>query len=372
MTTLTNQQDTRDTGYGSQGSSNYTERKEMVLTRIISGKEQVGRYRLRKATMDDLEAAFELFDACSKHMIGKSETTLAHIRTEWTSPGFILESAVRVVETPDHKLVGYIEVWDMDEPPVSIWVSGRVHPAYEGQGIGTMLMEWAEEKSRKAISRTPEDARVIMRSGTFSHYQPAHDLLSGSDMTLNRHFLTMAIDLDHELESPSWPESIELRLMNGSGEEETKSIVHAEREAFKDHWGYVETPFEQEFEQWLHFIRNDEKFDPSLWFLAMDGEEIAGMSLCRIESDEDPDMGWVSVLGVLRPWRRKGLGLALLHHSFHELKNRGKRNVGLGVDASSLTGATGLYEKAGMQTIRQFDTYEKELRPGRDLTKQSL
>ena len=60
--------------------------------------------------------------------------------------------------------------------------------------------------------------------------------------------------------------------------------------------------------------------------------------------------------------------LALLHHSFGELYRRGKRKVGLEVDAQSLTGATRLYEKAGMRVDRQYDVYEKELRSGRDLS----
>jgi mycothiol synthase len=42
------------------------------------------------------------------------------------------------------------------------------------------------------------------------------------------------------------------------------------------------------------------------------------------------------------------------------------------VDATSLTGATRLYEKAGMWVYRQWDTYEKELRPGRDLMTQHV
>jgi hypothetical protein len=59
--------------------------------------------------------------------------------------------------------------------------------------------------------------------------------------------------------------------------------------------------------------------------------------------------------------------MALLLHAFHEFLKRGKDRVGLGVDASSLTGATRLYQKAGMSIAMQIDLYEKELRPGRDL-----
>ena len=134
----------------------------------------------------------------------------------------------------------------------------------------------------------------------------------------------------------------------------------------------MEHPFEEDYQEWVHWIDNDPDHDPSLWFLAVDGEEIAGVSLCRPRMAEDPEMGWVDSLGVRRPWRRRGLALALLHHSFGELYRRGRRKVGLGVDAQSLTGATRLYEKAGMQVDRQYAVYEKELRPGKDLSTQSV
>ena len=64
-------------------------------------------------------------------------------------------------------------------------------------------------------------------------------------------------------------------------------------------------------------------------------------------------MGWVGTLGVRRPWRKRGIGLALLRHSFNEFYRRGKRKVGLGVDAQNLTGALRLYESAGMQSTRR-------------------
>jgi len=47
--------------------------------------------------------------------------------------------------------------------------------------------------------------------------------------------------------------------------------------------------------------------------------------------------------------------------------------VGLGVDAQSLTGATRLYEKAGMHPDphHQLSFFELELRPGIDLSTQT-
>jgi len=104
----------------------------------------------------------------------------------------------------------------------------------------------------------------------------------------------------------------------------------------------------------------------------VDGSEVAGISLCPPCSISDPAMGWVGTLGVRRPWRKRGLGLALLLHSFGEFYRRGFRKAGLGVDASSLTGAVRLYEKAGMHVAQIFDHYEREWRPGREIRVESL
>jgi ribosomal protein S18 acetylase RimI-like enzyme len=80
-------------------------------------------------------------------------------------------------------------------------------------------------------------------------------------------------------------------------------------------------------------------------------------------------MGWVDGLCVRRPWRKRGLGLALLLHSYGMFHERGKLRVGLGVDAENITGALRLYEKAGMHSDpnRTYVVYEKELRSGIDL-----
>jgi mycothiol synthase len=75
---------------------------------------------------------------------------------------------------------------------------------------------------------------------------------------------------------------------------------------------------------------------------------------------------------VLRSHRRRGIGMALLHHAFGEYYRRGYKGVTLGVDAENLTGALRLYKKVGMSIHRQFDLYEKELRPGKDVSVQEL
>jgi ribosomal protein S18 acetylase RimI-like enzyme len=87
-----------------------------------------------------------------------------------------------------------------------------------------------------------------------------------------------------------------------------------------------------------------------------DGRIVAGAL-----NDVDGDESWVTTLAVLREWRQKGLGMALLRHSFRDFYRRGRTTVLLTVDAENLTGATRLYERAGMSVERQYDRYEKPL-----------
>ena len=79
-------------------------------------------------------------------------------------------------------------------------------------------------------------------------------------------------------------------------EKEFREAILAIAEAFKDHWGFVKKREEDELAFWKHRLENDPDFDPGLWFLAMDGDQIAGVCLCFPKLIEDPQMGWVAEL----------------------------------------------------------------------------
>jgi ribosomal protein S18 acetylase RimI-like enzyme len=67
----------------------------------------------------------------------------------------------------------------------------------------------------------------------------------------------------------------------------------------------------------------------------------------------------VRILGVLPEYRQRGLGQALLQHTFAEFARRGFTAVGLGVDAENPTGAVRVYERAGMRVERTNLVFEK-------------
>lgn len=320
----------------------------------------------RPGRKEDVEAAVEMFNIDAKQLVGVEKFILQEVANEWSTPGFNQETDSRIVISPEGKVVGYCDVWDM-KPHISIDCWGRVHPEYTGQGIGSHLLEWAQKRAEGAIPKAPPEARVFIKCSAITLNQAAEELFQEAGMQRVRYFFRMVIDLDRHPPEPQWPEGIEIRPMVVGKDEwlMTEAVV----EAFRDHWGHVEKPIEEEHERWMHYIKNNDDFDPQLYFLAWDGDQIAGAVLCWPKSHEDADMGWVDVLCVRRPWRKRGLGSALLQHSFGVFHQRGKLRVGLGVDAENLTGALRLYERAGMHADpnRTYVAYEKELRPGVDL-----
>lgn len=321
-------------------------------------------FSVRPATPGDSGIATDLFNRCSLEQLGHTEFTAEDLDHEWQSPGFDLAQDTRLVFAPDGTLVGYVELW-ATAPYVRMYSWGRVDPQHRGHGVGISLLQWVENKARERLPQAPEGTQVVLVQGTLSTDLLAQELFAIRGFSLARYFSRMVIELDGPVPDPVLPEGIVIRPFVRGVEE--RALIRAISVAFKDHWGYVQRPEEEDFRQWMHHIDHDPEFDPSLWFVAMAGTEIAGMSLCHNHLPEDPEMGWVGTLGVLRPWRHQGLGLALLHHSFREFQHRGRQRVGLGVDAQSLTGATRLYERAGMKVVRQYVNFEKELRPGKNL-----
>ncbi|MFZ6026223.1 MAG: GNAT family N-acetyltransferase [Chloroflexota bacterium] len=324
-------------------------------------------YTLRPATLADVEETTALFNAAGEKLVGVADKFHAdELAREWQSPGYNLETDSCLAIAPNGAIAGFIEFWDPSDPHVRYNVWGRTHPDHENRGIGTALLAWAEARAGQSIGKAPTDARLTLGGSTLASHAVAHDLYRAAGYQPVRAYLRMVIHMDAPPTEPAWPANVVLRAMRPGDEVD---MVRAFRDSFRDHWGFIESPFEEEMERWRANAFADPEFDPSLYFLAWEGEQIAGVSLCWHKVSDDAEMGWVNILGVRRPWRKQGLGLALLRHSFGEFYRRGKRKVGLGVDAASLTGATRLYEKAGMRSdpAREMLVFEKELRPGVEL-----
>jgi len=322
--------------------------------------------KLRPFKFDDAQAVIDLINACSQYLYGYDETDLNEMMNDWTSPGFDAQEMIRVVENAQGEIIGYIDIWDTIKPHIKKYIWGILHPEFWDNGLYKQMLSWAKASARRRIHLAPQDARVVMNQMISHKDAPRGRVMKAYGFDLVRHFLRMEINLNEAPPQPDIPAGLIIESIDI--EKELKAAVMAREAIFIDHWGYVEKPLDELMTQLKHFIKSDKDFDPNLWFLAKSGDQIAGICRCSGVMVEDPDMGWVNELGVCKAWRRKGLGMALLRKVFNEFYHLGKQRVGLGVDASSLTNATRLYEKAGMHKTRQYDTYEMELRPGKNLT----
>jgi mycothiol synthase len=344
-------------------------------------------FTVRAAKMADLDAVVDLVNAAALVDTGMMITNHEDKLIEWGLPQFNMETDTLLLLAADGQAaggqpvggqpvggqpVGFVELWDM-KPHVRHILWGRVHPDHRGQGIGNYLIKWAESRARQSLDKTPPEARVSIHTSAVHQNREAHRLFRARGYSPSRHFFRMLIEMAPEVPPPVpvWPEGVKVRpYVLG---QDDRAVHRTLDEAFQDHWGYVAGGT---FEEWFHWIEEDSTFDPAVCFLAVVGgasnEQVVGALMARPEWEQDPGMAWIDEIGVLRPWRRQGIGLALLHQAFGEFHRRGRYKVGLGVDGDSLSGATRLYEKAGMHIFRQIDAYEKVLRPGVELSTQSL
>ena len=227
-----------------------------------------------------------------------------------------------------------------------VFLDVQVRPGDAGTGEALL-----RELEARAVRDAPADAYAMTWVAQFD--MTMRDVVTTVGFELVRHSFQMATSLD-DVDPPQWADGIEVRPYDPGHE----ALVHAaQQEAFADHWEHEDASLEE----WRRWFVEAPSFDPSFWFVAWDGEEVAGISLCRVDASEDPQHGHVRVLAVRRPWRRRGLGTALLLHSFLDMKRRGMTKASLGVDAENTTGAVRLYERADMVVERRYDVYRKEL-----------
>jgi mycothiol synthase len=294
-------------------------------------------FSVRHATVADAPAINELLIAAQTAVQGWSDSSEGELVDWWrltdlSTNSFVVENdsiAAFAVVIPHGTIA------DID---------GFVHPVKTGLGLGSWLLRRAEE-------RVQELGFAVALTWCLAPDVNARALFERSGYREVRRFYRMLVEHDEEPAAPEWPEGLGVRTLQ-PGEE--RAFHAALEEAFAEEWNHVSEPFEK----WAERRIDVPDFDPTLWFVVRDGDEIAAV----LRGDpERGGAGWVGALGVRPRWRRRGLGLALLRHAFREFHRRGQPRVGLGVDAQNPTGATRLYERAGMHVAYEAAAFEKAL-----------
>jgi mycothiol synthase len=313
------------------------------------------RVTLRSPRPEEAAQVADLVNAHAEAETGAADTTSEEVAASWNRPD--REPADLVVAVEDGRIVGYVEV-DGRPPWTSLRIDGYVHPDRWGRGLGSTLLARGEERVRELAGRAAPGERVVVFHGLW-HGSPGTKLLLQRGFALTRVYHRMRIEMSERPPAPVWPKGIGVR---GPRPGEEPTIHAAMEEAFADHWEHRPVTFDR----WLHDYQTHPGYDRGLWFLAVDGDDIAGGVICERFTSEEPDCAWVDDVAVRRQMRRRGVALALLLHAFGVMYGQGIGKAALTVDSDSPTGATALYERAGMQVERSIDVFGKEVVPAAD------
>jgi mycothiol synthase len=287
---------------------------------------------VRHATTADAAAVAELFGSVEEAVQGRPSTLDEQAVHGWWQ-GIAFATNTWLFEEDGTLLAGAFGKVFGDRGNGA----GAVRPSALGRGLGTRLIELVER-------RLAEEGARRIHSWALAGDARASELFPRHGYHEVRRFWEMAIDFDGEPPTPAVAPDV-------FRERDAPAFHAALEEAFEDHW----EPHPESFEAFWERQRARTNYDPSLWFVIRDGDEIAAIARNEMRAGA----GYVGALGVRRAWRGRGYGRALLLHSFREFHRRGATRATLGVDAANPTGATHLYESVGMHAEQEEIVWEK-------------
>jgi mycothiol synthase len=291
----------------------------------------------------------------TRALAGVGFTSLDWVTAEWTAPGADLERDFGVVIGPSGEIAGYFFL-DSDPPHTSVFSIGAVGLGHHGRGVGAAIVEELGRRAMGYAEAAPPDEQVVWRMGALAEEPRVAELLAEHGFEQRRIFWAMKRVFDGPPSAAGEVPGVAFDLVAPGNEAEVYDCL---AEAFEDHYGDGLPPRDV----WLHtHVTAVQRHDPSLWHVARREGAVVGALLGLAEADEDPTLGYIDLVGVRRAERGRGIGRALLLRSFAQFFERGRRGVMLFVDSESTTGATRLYERAGMTGRPRFATWERLIR----------
>jgi GNAT superfamily N-acetyltransferase len=232
---------------------------------------------------------------------------------------------------------------------------GFIDPEFRRQGLGQALLAWNQARIVEIARAHAPNIEKAYNAYAPDTAQGAVALLEGAGYTMARRFAEMVRPIDPP--PPVAPLPVGLRIV--PAESAHYSAVWAARiEAYADHWGFL-TPTVDDYTRWLA----ERRFQPPLWKIAWDGDDVAGLVLNHVDVQRNAwsgrERGYTQDIFVRRPWRRRGLARALLTESILLFREMGMEETLLGVDTTNPHGAHHLYADVGYRPVISHLHYRK-------------
>ena len=290
-----------------------------------------------------------MLDAAESHDTGEPRRHDHELATLWRDPESHPESNWWVVVAPGGHVAAVAWVWP--ETAGEVTADHYVHPEHRGLGLGDALLDIIEARTAELPARRPDGSARTLVVWCEDADAVRRRALDARGFSAIRQYFEMAIDPRDELPPAPWPAGIEARAFRPGVDD--RRVWEADIEAFSEHFLFEA----RGYDEWrLHHLEAGNA-DATLWWLAWDGDELAGYVI-PVNGEHGAQIG---DLAVRKPWRGRGIGRALLRAAFTTLRDRGYAVARLYVDAQNVTGAVRVYEAAGMHVARRFDVLEKPL-----------
>jgi len=210
----------------------------------------------RAAGMDDVGRVLELMNARSQRLYGENQITREDIEAWWKSPWLDLDKDMRLVLDARGNLAGIANIGNPGEPYADISCAGVTHPLCEGRSdVWDWMHEWSLERARELVPLAPEGIRVAGSSAIAKQDRARAAALERAGFSAVRVANHMRIDLSSEIPAPRWPEGVSVRTVNV--ERDLRGIVALYFESWRDHWDFIERPFDQVLSDWREQIESE-------------------------------------------------------------------------------------------------------------------
>lgn len=242
-----------------------------------------------------------------------------------------------------------------DEHTIRAFLTGGVDPAWRGRGIGRAVLAWMEGRGRQKLAESGKDGPGRLAVYVDENARDHRRLYAAAGFSPIRWYTQMRRDLSRPL-----PDAVPLegvRVVPWAPELDD-AVRLAHNEAFADHWGSEpRTP-----EDWRH----GPHFAPSWSFVALDDAgEVVGYTLSGRYDQDWPVLGYTfgytDLLGVRPAWRGRRVAVALLVRAMTAFRDDGMAYAMLGVDTANPSGAHGLYERLGYESVHGEVMYSVEI-----------
>ena len=269
--------------------------------------------------------------------------TVEEMRLMEKSPDF--DSGGRFVAEVDGQPVGIVHAYvdKLREEKKGFVRNFGVVPEFRGQG---KLKNRGMKVAQSSADSDQEDILRLWESLGFK--------LVRRFSLMTRDIVGLQSDIEKNME-------VVLKPLRRDADEDLEMLNRLDNECFKEHFNWRRSPLERT----VYLLREDPFFKVQEWFFAiLNGKHVGYIGIGIDESynaERNAKCGWVLDIGVLKPYRRAGIGTKLMLHGMNLLKAKGMTVAMLGVDDWNVTKAIRLYEKVGFKVARKEVAYENSI-----------